>query len=191
MRFLARARHRRQIILEGGIGLAGAGGHDEKDTVLPLGNGLHGAVDGDLLVIAGGLAGSARVVILCDNSLFGGFQALCDAITVPEFGRGWESRHGYRPLHFSLPAGAIMFQKSIAIGAEGKWHIEGLGPGEGLLHPRPDRMGIVLDLNNGNGDSGLVIENVIGTPGLPACNLGAPNNYATGGKGHLFAELRL
>ena len=177
--------------LEGGIGLAGAGGHDEKDAILPLGNSLHGAIDGDLLVIAGHLARSARVVILGDNSLFGGFQSLCDAITMPEFGRGRKSRHGDLPLHFTLPAGAIMFQKSIAIGAEGKRHIEGLGSGERLLHASTNGMDIVLNLNNGNGNTGLVIEDVIGTPGLPACNLGAPNDHPTGRKGHFFSELRL
>ena len=33
--------------LERGVGLAGAGGHDEEDAILALGDGLDGAVDGD------------------------------------------------------------------------------------------------------------------------------------------------
>ena len=38
--------------LERGVGFAGAGGHDEQDAVLAFGDGLDGAVDGDVLVVA-------------------------------------------------------------------------------------------------------------------------------------------
>ena len=46
--------------LEGGVGLAGAGGHDQQDAVLAAGDGLDRAVDGDELVVAGRLAASRR-----------------------------------------------------------------------------------------------------------------------------------
>jgi hypothetical protein len=36
--------------LKRGIGLARAGSHDEQDALLPLGNRLDGAIDGDALV---------------------------------------------------------------------------------------------------------------------------------------------
>ena len=42
--------------LERGVGLAGAGGHDQQDAVLAAGDGLDGAVDGDELVVARRLA---------------------------------------------------------------------------------------------------------------------------------------
>ena len=38
--------------LERDDGLAGAGRHREQHAALPLQDGLHGAVDGDLLVVA-------------------------------------------------------------------------------------------------------------------------------------------
>src|SRR3546814_750181 len=38
--------------LESGVGLAGAGGHDQQDAVVATGNGLNGAIDGDELVVA-------------------------------------------------------------------------------------------------------------------------------------------
>ena len=50
--------------LEGGVGLAGAGGHDEQDAVLAAGDGIDRAVDGDELVVAGRLAGAVVVVVL-------------------------------------------------------------------------------------------------------------------------------
>ena len=53
--------------LEGGVGLAGAGGHDEQDAVLAARNGLDRAVDGDLLVVARRFAGAVVVVFLRDD----------------------------------------------------------------------------------------------------------------------------
>ena len=50
--------------LEGGVGLAGAGGHHEQDAVLAAGDGLDGAVDGDELVVMRRLAGTVFVVVL-------------------------------------------------------------------------------------------------------------------------------
>jgi hypothetical protein len=44
--------------LEGGVGLAGAGGHDQQHAVLAARNGLDRAVDGVELVVARRLAGA-------------------------------------------------------------------------------------------------------------------------------------
>ena len=46
--------------LKGGVGLAGAGRHDEQDAVLALGDGFDGLVDGDALVVARLLAAARR-----------------------------------------------------------------------------------------------------------------------------------
>ena len=43
--------------LKGGVGLAGAGGHDQQDAVLALGDGLDGCVDG---IASGNSAGPCR-----------------------------------------------------------------------------------------------------------------------------------
>ena len=50
--------------LKGGVGLAGAGRHDEQDAVAALGDGLDRGVDGVDLVVARGLAAAVVVVVL-------------------------------------------------------------------------------------------------------------------------------
>ena len=67
--------------LEGGVGLAGAGGHDEQDAVLALGDGLDGFVDGDALVVARLLAAAVVVVILKNDPLL--IRAESFPVTVP------------------------------------------------------------------------------------------------------------
>ena len=44
--------------LEGGVGLAGAGGHDQQQALLAFGDGFDDPVDGFDLVVAGLLAGA-------------------------------------------------------------------------------------------------------------------------------------
>ena len=55
--------------LEGGIGLAGAGGHDQEDAILALGDGFDGLVDGDALVVARLLAAAILEVVLEERFL--------------------------------------------------------------------------------------------------------------------------
>ena len=55
--------------LKGGVGLAGAGGHDEQDAVLALGDGFDRRVDGVDLVVARGLAAAVVEVVLQDDLL--------------------------------------------------------------------------------------------------------------------------
>ena len=53
--------------LERGVGLAGAGRHDEQDAVLPFANGLDRRVDGVALVVARRLAAAVVEVVLQDD----------------------------------------------------------------------------------------------------------------------------
>ncbi len=69
MRFLRPGLPQAPDDLEGGVGLAGAGGHDEQDAVLPLGDGFDGLVDGDALVVARLLAAAVLEVVLEDDFL--------------------------------------------------------------------------------------------------------------------------
>ena len=71
--------------LKGGVGLAGAGGHDQQDAVLALGDGFDGCVDGIALVIARGLAAAVVEVVLQDNLFLVGRQALPRAVLLPKF----------------------------------------------------------------------------------------------------------
>ena len=51
MRFLAFGLPQPPDDLKGGVGLAGASGHDQQDTLLAFGDGFDGAVDRHLLVV--------------------------------------------------------------------------------------------------------------------------------------------
>ena len=78
MRFFAPGLPQPPDDLERGVGLAGAGRHDEQDAVLALGDGLDRRVDGVDLVVARGLAAAVVVVVLKDDLLGSGvrpFQA--------------------------------------------------------------------------------------------------------------------
>ena len=84
--------------LEGGVGLAGAGGHDEQDAVLALGDGLDRRVDGVALVVARRLAAAVVEVILQDDLFRLGRQALPGAVARPQFGgrgKGVEREVGF------------------------------------------------------------------------------------------------
>ena len=69
--------------LEGGVGLARAGGHDEQDPILPFGDGFDRGVDGGDLVVARGLAPAVLVIVLEDDLLGLRRQALPGAIAGP------------------------------------------------------------------------------------------------------------
>jgi hypothetical protein len=60
-------------------------------------------------------------------------------------------------------AGAVVKDKSVAVGRKNKRNVQGYGVIEGLLHTVADAVAIVLGLNDGNRDIGLVIKDVIGT----------------------------
>ena len=69
--------------LEGGVGLAGPGSHDQQDSVLAAGDGLHRAIDGNHLVVAGCHAPSVVVIGLFSDSLGRGLQALPLTVALP------------------------------------------------------------------------------------------------------------
>ena len=76
--------------LEGGVGLAGTGGHHQQDTILPLGDGLDGGVDGVALVVARLLAAAVVVVGLQDELFLLGREPLPGAVLCPQRGRAGE-----------------------------------------------------------------------------------------------------
>jgi hypothetical protein len=81
--------------LEGGVGLAGAGGHDQQEALLPVCDGLDDAVDGVELVVAGRLVAAVEVVVLLDDRRASGVSnSLPLAVALPELGfwRGKSAR---------------------------------------------------------------------------------------------------
>ena len=98
--------------------LAGARGHGEQDALLALQHGLHGAVDGDFLVVAlalpmAGWPGSkaARGFVVFD--LLAGPKAL------PQFGGGWKSVS-----QALLAGGKVELDDAMAIGRVGELQAE-------------------------------------------------------------------
>jgi hypothetical protein len=70
--------------LESGVGLAGAGGHNEEDPILPLGNGFDGLIDGDTLIITRLLATAVVEVVLEEEFLLLRGQAFPPAVFFPK-----------------------------------------------------------------------------------------------------------
>ncbi len=70
--------------LEGGVGLARAGGHHQQDAILAAGDGVDRAVDGDELVVARRFAGAVVVVVLRRDGFLRGGVSLGRAVARPK-----------------------------------------------------------------------------------------------------------
>ena len=179
--------------LESGVGLAGTSGHHQQNAVLPPGYGLDGAIDGVELVIAGTLAAGVHVVVLGDNLLGRVIQPLPGAVTLPKLIRRGEGVQGDFLLHQTSGSGSVMKQKGISVAAEDKGNLQGIGIAQGLLHAIADSMVVVLGLDDGDGDVGFVVEDVVRPLAfgcVPAGQL-ATHDDGSGGEGDLLTDLGL
>jgi hypothetical protein len=79
--------------------------------------------------------------------------------------------------------------KTVAIGREYKGNIEGYGIIQGLLHAVADAVVVVLGLDDGNRNIGLVIEDVVGALGLPARDQFSADDNSPFGKSDFLADL--
>jgi len=148
--------------LKGGVGLTGARGHDEEDAVHAVGDGFNGGVDGVALVIARGLARGVFKVILEHDRLSLGGDAFPGPVAGPEAGGGWEAFQGEGGFLLRAGPSAIVEHEAVAIAGEDEGDIEGVGVFEGLLGAVANAVVVVLGLDNGEGDVGLVIKDVVG-----------------------------
>ncbi len=83
-----------------------------------------------------------------------------------------------------------MKQKPVAVGAEDVRDLQHLGIGQPLLHAVTQRVLVVLGFDDGDGDIGLVEQNVVGPLVLgPAVKLAADDNAAFGER-EFLANLR-
>ena len=178
--------------LEGGVGLAGAGGHDEQDAVLALGDGLDGLVDGDALVVARLLAAAVVEVVLKNDPLPVRGRILSMHGTCAQSASGVESAsRGSSVSVRSLWPVRSWNRKASPFDEKTKGNIEGAGVFERLLHAVADGVVVVLGLDQGDGDVRLVVEDVVGALGLAARDQLAANNDPAFGKADLLANLRL
>ena len=82
-----------------------------------------------------------------------------------------------------------MEEKTIAVAAENAGNIQNAGVVEGLLHTGPHGMFVVFGLNDGNGDIGLVVKNVVGPFAFsPGGHFTANVDFSVG-KRNLFQKL--
>ena len=98
--------------LERSISLASAGRHNEENAVLPTGNRINGAVDGDALIVARGLITQLEIVRLGNKLFLLRREMLVADVPLPEIiRRGKLLQH-----QFTLFAGFhIVFQETVAI----------------------------------------------------------------------------
>ena len=73
--------------LKGSVSLAGACGHDEKDTILTLGYRFDRCIDGIALVITRGFPARVVEVVLQDDLFLVGCQSFPGTILFPQVGR--------------------------------------------------------------------------------------------------------
>ena len=192
MRFLRPGLPQPPDDLEGGVGLAGAGGHDEQDAVLALGDGLDGGVDGVDLVVARRLAAAVVEVVLEDDLLGFGREALPGAIPRPELGRATGRRRGrgWSP-SAALGAGAVVEDEAVAVGGEDEGDVERRRRSRGACcMPSPTLWLLSLASMSGDRDVGLVVEDVVGALGLAAGDQLAADDDPALGEADLLADLR-
>ena len=86
--------------------------------------------------------------------------------------------------------GPIVKDEAVAVGGEDEGYIECGGILQPLLNTVPDRMAVVLCLNQGDRDVGLIIEDEVRLLGLSARHKLAPDNDPPLGEEHLFSHLQ-
>ena len=155
-----------------------------------LGDRLDGGVDGVDLVVARGLAAAIVEIVLEDDGLGLGRQPLPGAIARPQVaGRreGVEVDGG-----FLLGAGArpVVEDEAVAIGGKHEGNLQGLRVVQSLLHAVADGVGVVLCLDQGDGDVGLVVEDVVGPFALASAGQLAAHGDAALGEADFLPNLR-
>jgi hypothetical protein len=175
--------------LKGGVGFTGASGHDEQDAVHAVGDGFNGGVDGVALVVARGFASGVFKVILEHDRLSLGGDAFPGPVAGPETGGGWEAFQGEGGFLLRAGPSAVVEHEAVAIAGEDEWDIEGGGGFEGLLDAVANTVVVVLGLDDGQRDVGLVIEYVVGALGFATGDQPAANNDTALGEADLFADL--
>ena len=108
---------------------------------------------------------------------------------MPEFVGGGKLTEGEFAGDGGRAAGAVVFEKGVAVAAVGEGEIEQFGIFERLLHAGPDGVGVVFGLDHGQAEVGFVIQQIIGLAGGPALDGAAADDHPAGGEVDLFAQL--
>ena len=141
--------------LERGVGLAGAGGHDQQHAALSSRNGLDRAVDGIELVVARGLGGGGEGVIEFGNALHFVAPAFPRAVACPQLLRGRELVERDVLLQHTGGQRGVAKHKAVTIAGETEGHVQQLGVVDGLLHARTHGQAGLFCLHDGQRDVGF------------------------------------
>jgi hypothetical protein len=153
------------------------------------GHRLQCALDGDALVVAHLLAARIVVVRLAGQLVGVLGQALPRAVAAPQLVGRRELVETQKTLDGGRVARAVVEQEAVAVGREDERHVERGSVGQGLLHAAADGMGVVLGLDDREGEIGLVEEQVVGPLLLAAGGQLAANDDAAGRERVLAADL--
>ena len=171
------------------VGLAGAGGHHEQDTILAAGDGIDRAIDGDRLVVTGCFSGAVVVIVLCRYHLLFGCEAFRPPISRPEFLRRWELVERDFAGDGGAGDSAIMFQKSVAVGAVREGDVQNFRVFEGLLHAIAHGVVVVFGFQDCQWKIRFVGEDVVGFLRFTACDCLASNDDPAFGEVEFLPDL--
>ncbi len=170
--------------LERDQGLARAGGHGEQQALAPaLEHGLHGAVDGGLLVVAGVLAGG---VVGGREQAVGGLgvgDAAPLLIALPQLGG-----RRVRGEHAGQAGEGVELDDLCAVGGVGEHEAQHLSVEFGLLQPVMHGFVGGLGLDHGQAEVPAVEEQVVGALGRLAHETLAHGNDAPVGDRALLGD---
>lgn len=82
-----------------------------------------------------------------------------------------------------------MEEEAVAIAGKDEGHLQGIGIGQGLLHAVAHGMLVVLGLDDGQRQVGLVVEDEVGAARLAPGMQPATDDDAALGEGNLLADL--
>ena len=160
-----------------------------RTAVAALGDGLDGGVDGVDLIVARRLAAAVVEIVLKNDFLGLGRQALPGAIARPQVAWRWKGLECERGF-LGGSAGAVMEQEAVAVGGEYEGNVQGVGVVEGLLHAVADGMVVVLGFDQCDGQVGLVVQHVVGPLALAPADQLAAHDDAALGEVNFLADLR-
>ena len=66
------------------IGLTGTGRHNEQDTILPMGDGIYGTVDGNTLIVARSFVARLEIIRFSDEFLLLRCKMLVPNVSLPQ-----------------------------------------------------------------------------------------------------------
>ncbi len=171
------------------VRLSGAGSHDEQNPVLPQGDRLHRSIDGNLLVVTRHLPAAIVVIVLRGDAFLAVGESFRCAIPAPEVLRRRELLQSELPFDGSAARQPIMLEERIAVGAVGEGDVERLRVVERLLHAGTHRVVVVLGLDHGQWQVGLIEKDVVGLPDFAAGRHLPANDHASLREGVLFENL--